>query len=112
MLAKMTRIESKPLRQAAKGERCTLEIMGVCNGRAETTVLAHLPDESHGISRKSDDLSAVFSCANCHNVIDGDSRGWPGQEYPLREWYFRRAQTRTWRRLVEMGVIKIKGVKP
>ncbi|WP_043530442.1 nuclease domain-containing protein [Litchfieldella xinjiangensis] len=110
-MLKTLRVESQAMRNAARAERCTLEILGVCSHREETTVLAHLPDESHGISRKSDDISAVFACSNCHNVIDGDSRGWPADEYRQREWYFRRAQTRTWRRLLELGVISIKGVR-
>lgn len=109
-MLKPTRIESKDIRQAAQGERCTLQIVGVCNGRTDTTVLAHLPDESHGISRKSDDLSGAFGCDACHSVIDGRA-AWPAGEKPHREWYFRRAQTRTWRRLLELGVISIKGVR-
>lgn len=111
MLAKMTRIESKPLRQAAQFERCTLNILGACTADTQTTVLAHLPDESHGMSRKADDLSACFACAGCHDVIDGRVP-WPDEfERSYAEWYFRRAQTRTWRRLVELGVISIKGVQ-
>lgn len=109
-MLKRSRIESKPLRDAANGERCTLQIVGVCNGRTDTTVLAHLPDESHGISRKSDDISAVFACADCHDVTDGRAP-WPEHESLYRDWYFRRAQTRTWRRLYELGVISIKGAR-
>ncbi|MCD6006885.1 nuclease domain-containing protein [Halomonas sp. IOP_31] len=110
-MLKQPRIESQAIRQAARAERCTLEILGVCTHNEATTVLAHLPDESHGISRKSDDLSAVFGCSSCHAVIDGSSADWPAGEYEHREWYMRRAQTRTWRRLLELGVITIKGVR-
>jgi|SRR5690554_3106236 len=106
-MLKRVRIESKAIRQAAKGELCTVQIAGICRHDTETTVLAHLPDESGGMGRKSDDISAVFACDSCHSAIDG--RGpWPDSEE--REWYQRRAQVRTWRRLVEIGVIKIKGV--
>lgn len=110
-MLKTMRIESRHVRQAARGENCTLEILGVCTHDTTTTVLAHLPDESHGIARKPDDVSACFSCEACHSLIDGRAGTWPGDEREHRDWYFRRAQTRTLRRLVELGVITIKGVK-
>lgn len=103
------RINSRAMRNAARGEHCTLEIVGACWGGTDTTVLAHLPDESHGISRKPDDLSACFACVTCHDVIDG-RRPWPSGEKGSRDGYMRRAQTRTWRRLFEKGVLNIKGV--
>ena len=110
-MLKATRIESKHIRNAAQGEQCTLGIIGVCNGNPETTVLAHLPDESHGMGRKSDDISAAFCCGACHDVLDGRVP-WPDRfEESYREWYQRRAMVRTWRRLVELGVVTIKGVK-
>ena len=104
------RIESKKIREAARGEACTLNILGACNGNPETTVLAHLPDESHGMARKSDDVSACFACQACHDCADGRTL-WPinGQdsESKLKDWYFRRAMVRTWPRLIEKGVIKL-----
>lgn len=108
MLQKTQPITSKKIRDAARGQACTLQIVGVCKGDWSTTVLAHLPDESHGIARKSDDLSACFACDACHAVIDGRAK-WPGQELEYKDWYFRRAQVRTWRRLHEEGVITIQG---
>lgn len=110
MLMKRQRIESKAIRQAARGELCTVQLAGVCRHDTETTVLAHLPDESGGMGRKSDDISAVFACHSCHDCIDG-RRPWPHGDAGPREWYMRRAMVRTWRRLVELGVVNIKGVK-
>lgn len=103
------RIESKRLRDAARGEDCTLNIAGVCSYNSSTVVLAHLPDESHGIARKSDDISACFACDSCHSVIDGRVKYQfdPGD----KEFYMRRAMVRTWRKLIEMGVVAIKGLK-
>lgn len=106
---KPLRIESQPVRDSAQGEDCTLEIQGVCNHDPATTVLAHLPDESHGMGRKSDDASACYACSACHDVID-ERTHWPRHEEPWREWYFRRAQTRTLRRLIERGIVKYAGV--
>ncbi|BBG29989.1 nuclease domain-containing protein [Zymobacter palmae] len=103
------RITSKAMRASARDERCTLGILGVCNERTDTTVLCHLPNESHGLARKSDDLSACYGCAACHDVIDGRVP-WPSEEKAHAEWYMRRAQIRTLVRMVEKGIITIKGV--
>jgi len=104
-------IRSDPMKNAAAAEDCTLQIAGVCKNRVETTVLCHLPDESSGRGLKSDDISSCFGCFDCHALIDGASHLWPEGEYVYREWYLRRAQTRTLRRLIEMGIISIKGVR-
>lgn len=108
MLQKTTPIHSKRIRDAARNQACTLQIVSVCNGDWSTTVLAHLPDESHGIARKSDDLSACFACDACHSVIDGRAK-WPHTELEHKDWYFRRAQIRTWRVLFQDEVFSIKG---
>lgn len=97
-------MRSKKIRDSAKGEACTLRITGVCNRNPETTVLAHLPDESKGMGRKSDDISACYACSSCHDVIDGRV---PHDEGEL-EWYMRRAMVRTWRKLIEKGVIEVR----
>lgn len=94
---------SKKIRDSAEGEACTLNIVGVCNYDTTTTVLAHFPDESHGMAKKSNDLSSGYACSACHDVIDRRARY--GFEPGEREWYMRRAQTRTWTRLVERGLI-------
>ncbi|MFQ6248843.1 DUF1364 domain-containing protein [Yersinia enterocolitica] len=62
---------SKALRDSARGQCCTLQIPGICNGNPETTVLCHLPSSTHGMGYKSDDFWAVFGCNCCHDVIDG-----------------------------------------
>lgn len=109
MLKKTTAIHSKKIRDAARDQPCCLQILGVCNGDWSTTVLAHLPDESHGIARKSDDLSACFACDACHSVIDGRAK-WPPLEREHKDWYFRRAQLRTLRVLFDRQILSIKGV--
>ena len=104
-------MKSQKMRDSARNEQCTLNLMGVCNYDPATTILAHLPDESNGMGKKADDLSACYTCSACHDAID-NRRKWPESESEHREWYYRRAQTRTWRRMVELGVITIKGIKP
>ncbi|MGR2681563.1 nuclease domain-containing protein [Chromobacterium haemolyticum] len=101
------RIASQAIRNSASGEECALQIAGVCNGRTDTTVLCHLPDESHGMARKADDLSAAYGCSSCHDAIDGRApHNWqPGE----KDFYMRRGMVRTWRRLLAKGLITIKG---
>ncbi len=96
------KVVSKKIRASARNETCTLQIVGVCNHNPETTVLAHLPDESNGMGTKPDDISACYACSSCHDAIDRRHRsGLSGED---REWYMRRAMVRTWRRLIETGV--------
>lgn len=98
-------IRSKKLRDSARGEECTFQIAQVCRGRTDTVVLCHLPDESHGMGQKADDISAAFGCQDCHDALDGRTKTWfaAGE----KEFYMRRALVRTLRRWVERGLIKI-----
>jgi len=99
-------IRSKKITQAARGEPCTLCIAGACHGGTETTVFCHFPDETHGMGHKSCDLSGGFGCVTCHAIIDGRvGYQWGGPDE--KQWYMRRSQTRTMRRLFELGVIQI-----
>jgi len=107
-------IRSKAIRNSARGEQCTLQIAGICNVDPATTVLAHLPDESHGMGQKGSDLNAVYACSRCHDAIDRRSNWHPEGESmegaaAIREWYMRRAMVRTWKRLVEKGIMEVKG---
>ncbi|MDL4862961.1 DUF1364 family protein [Halomonas elongata] len=97
-----------PIREAARGEHCTLNIVGACRYDTETTVLAHLPLGAGIMGGKESDLSGCFACSACHDVIDGRAK-WPPMEGEHRDFYLRRAMVRTWCRLVEKGVISIKG---
>jgi hypothetical protein len=112
MLNKDFRIESQALRDSAEGEECTFAIPGVCNGDPARVVLCHLPDNSHGMSRKADDISAAYGCSDCHDAIDGKTNYFLNYDDQTaaradREWFMRRAQTRTERRMIEKGVLKI-----
>ena len=98
-------LRSTKLRDAARGEVCTLQIFGCCVGGTETTVLAHLHDETFGRGQKADDTSAVFACYGCHDEIDGRTRKTVGEDLT---WYKLRALQRTVRRLVERGVLSVR----
>lgn len=64
------RVVSKKIRNAARGQSCTLRL-SECNFNPETTVLAHLPNGFKGMGMKGLDTVAVFACSSCHDEIDG-----------------------------------------
>jgi len=100
-------LKSKKIRDSARGEECTFNIVGICNYNQETTVLCHLPDESNGMGRKPDDISSAYGCSSCHDAIDGRKMG-VFSDSGEKEWYMRRAMVRTWRKLIEKKIIVIK----
>jgi len=103
-LQKEKRMRSRALLDSAHGEDCTIG-SPFCNHNPETTVAAHMPDGSGTgkVGGKSDDWCIAFACSDCHTFIDSYVGG--GE----REFYIRRGLVRTWRRLIEMGIIKIGG---
>lgn len=62
--------------KSAKGEACTVRIIGHCNGNNETTVLAHLNGirYGHGTGQKVNDIHGSYACSDCHDVLDGRQR--------------------------------------
>ena len=84
---KQPRLVEPKLREAARGQRCTLRLP-CCNHDPETTVLAHLRlFGMAGIGEKPDDWCAVFACSACHDAIDrrgGETAGLYGHEDLLR----------------------------
>ena len=94
MIPKHNHIRSKAIRDAARGEDCT-----ICGLNDDTTVFAHL-DESwagKGMRIKADDIAGMFLCLNCH--VDY------GNSMYIEDWQITRAMYRTWRRLWERGII-------
>jgi hypothetical protein len=98
-------LQSKRLRESARGRFCTLGFPGICNNDRETTVLCHLPSDVQGVSVKSDDFHAVFGCSKCHDHMD---RHLP---HPNMAGYQLRALQRTQKWWVDNGLIKVVGEK-
>jgi hypothetical protein len=63
-------VVSTKLRKSAKGQTCSFQIPGICNGDPETTVLCHAPSEVKAAGIKSPDTWAAFGCAECHQALD------------------------------------------
>jgi hypothetical protein len=93
-------IQKKKLRDSARDEECTLEILGVCNSDPSTVVLCHFPDECGGMAMKTDDICAGYGCSSCHVAID--SRGSCPEFDQRADWYLRRSQTRSMRRILDV----------
>ena len=94
---------SKKLRGSARGQDCTLGVVGVCNGNPETTVLAHVQFEGGTMGGKADDISACFACSDCHAWLD-QHKGTELDEM----FYAMRAIIRTQRKWVAMGLLVVK----
>lgn len=68
------------IRDSARGEACSIRIVGACDGRTDTTVWCHLPgiDGGRGMGFKAIDLCGAYGCFGCHNVVDGRAPLPPG----------------------------------
>lgn len=97
------RVESKPYRDAARGQDCTLRLPGVCNHNPETVVLCHLPCGMKGTAMKSPDNMAIDACSACHAVLDGADR------WTIEARDYLRALAETQMRRLEAGIMTIKG---
>lgn len=102
MFQKPTRWESRKWRDAAKGQPCTMQLDGVCNGGYETTVLAH--NNGGGMGTKSDDFNAADMCAACHDVFDMRVKSTWTREELLEQ--FEHARMATIANRLRRGVVK------
>ena len=70
---KSRRPRMTPIRKAARGQDCTINLLGVCNHANETTVLCHSNNlaDGKGMGIKAPDTAAAFGCSACHDVLDG-----------------------------------------
>jgi len=79
----------------------------------ETTVFAHFGEPGEkGMGLKPDDSSGAYACSDCHNWLDGRARIPEGLQAvgevinDKKLWYWSRGMRRTWRLLLENGVLK------
>lgn len=107
MNQKRTPYRNKKLLAAAQGQQCTLQVPGVCNHDSQTTVAAHsnASEDGKGLGQKADDCFVAFVCSACHDWLDGRIKIQPG-EPDDRHYFFHRGMKRTWRLLLDMGVLK------
>lgn len=98
---------SDKIRQAARGERCTLRIIGVCNNDPETTVWAHVNGVRYnkGVGCKAPDILGAFACYACHSVYDGAHMRPAGMSKEDVELAFWQGHGESICRLIEKGVL-------
>lgn len=96
----MTLARSKKIMNSARGEDCTLRLVGICNFNPETTVAAHV-GVRRGMGIKCGDNMIVYACSNCHAAIDSSGR----EEYACDKL---RALEETQEKLIDKGLIEIK----
>ena len=65
----MALARSKKIMNSAKGENCTLRLIGICNFNPETTISAHI-GRRRGMGIKAGDNMVVYACRDCHSEID------------------------------------------
>lgn len=70
------------LRDLARDQPCRVRLPLICNGRTDTTVLAHIKNGWCG-SIKPPDIVGVFACFDCHNEIDRRTRRMSQEEVDL-----------------------------
>lgn len=97
------RVVSKKIRNAARGQSCTLRL-SECNFNPETTVLAHLPNGFKGMGMKGLDTVGVFACSSCHDAIDGRVHN----TGPIDWRDITRALAETHEVLIQMKIIEVK----
>jgi hypothetical protein len=106
-------IRLKKIRDFAQGQDCTTNTPG-CNYDIETSRLIHYRshDDGAGIALKPDDSSAAIACSGCDLWLGEGNRGSKATDsqgiadYCNRQFYWFRGCRRTWRLLIENGVLK------
>jgi hypothetical protein len=101
----------KKIMDSARNEQCTLNISGVCNYDTDTVVYCHFADGSGGSNKLTGPLHGGYGCSSCHDSIDGRVLGFNQLTKVDREFYMRRSMNRTINRLIEKGLVVIKGLK-
>lgn len=62
--------------ESARGEECTVRIIGVCTGDSAKTIWSHARWGAAGRGRsiKAPDICGAYCCTDCDAVYDGQKR--------------------------------------
>lgn len=98
MFPKSKKIKSKKIRDSAKGESCTMRLVGICDKDPAKVSLCHVNSFRKGVANKSHDIHAYYGCNSCHrqetaNKVDASD--------------ILRAMIETQDRLVQKGLISV-----
>lgn len=94
------------IRDSAKGEDCTVRLVGVCNSNPETTVWSHYPGHAggRGMGVKSLCLAGCYACSACHDAVDLRVR-YPGLDLLDIRLAWHEAHLRSLVRLAQKGLL-------
>jgi hypothetical protein len=101
-------IRLKKIRDSARDQACTIQSPW-CNGDPEKMVFAHYGEPGEkGMGLKPDDSSGAYACSDCHDWLDGRVSHSSVDVGDLhdKEYYWFRGMRRTWRLLIENGVLR------
>jgi len=80
------------IRDSARGEECTVRIIGACAQDPAHTIWSHAPLQAAGKGRgwKAVDLAGAYCCTACDAVVDGQRPLPPGatHESVMLDWCF------------------------
>ncbi len=67
--------------KSARGQNCTVRLLGVCNHNPETVVLAHINGVrfGHGVGIKTQ--LGAYACSACHDLVDMRTKLPPGMTW-------------------------------
>lgn len=89
--------------KSARGQDCTIRLIGICNRNPETVVLAHL--NGAGMGLKHADIHAAYCCSSCHDVIDGRQKTAIDDRDIMLDFYA--GMVRTQQIMIKNGVLKL-----
>lgn len=107
-ISDLPKVRSEALRQSARNQPCSLRLSGCLPGE-DTVVLAHIRTPGTGMGTKPCDTQAVYACHLCHDTIDGRRKS--GNDPLTIAWAIIRGMGETHARMVEAGIITVKGDK-
>ena len=91
------------IRKSAKGENCTVRLVGICNRNPATTVFAHYRLAGYcGTGIKPPDFMGAYACSACHDEADRRTRH---LEADFVQTAFAEGVMRTMVRLAEKGLL-------
>lgn len=104
MLPKRKPIRSKAIRQSADGETCTWP---GCNAPAQCWAHSNLGADGKGKGLKAEDIYGAYLCDDHHGEYDGrTAAGWYKFTFE-KQWHFDQAMKKSWKRLIELGIITV-----
>lgn len=98
---------NQKIRDSARGEECTVRIVGACTHDPATTIWSHAPlgAAGKGGAIKALDLCGAYCCTACDAVVDGQRHLPPGasRESVMADWFM--GHMRSLVRLRQKGLV-------